>query len=241
MSLQRPRTGTHDLKLDSLRTSVLATLWRNPEWSRSQGGLSRGLRELRGVPLTAAATAWGCGAAASAGRSLRSPCRPLHLPGTLGLWPPRSLDPISSGSRRPRPHSYWDAACKFPPRENKSGERERGRTRPPSAPPCLRGQADLTGNWEPGARGLRLCATRAAPKWFSLGREWDSTECPGNAGEWRSAPPCSRRESPHRAGDRSFVARTPVGRAALRPGYPFLFSCPARKTQPGMGGKVIAK
>lgn len=171
----------------------------------------------------------------------------VALPSSPPPWdpwalPPRSLDPISSRSRRPQPHSYWDAACKFPPRENKSGERERGRTRPPSAPPCLRGQADLTGNWEPGARGLRRrCATRTAPKSFSLGREWDSTECPGNAGEWRSAPPCSRRESPHRAGDRSFVARTPVGRAALRPGYPFLFSCPARKTQPGMGGKVIAK
>lgn len=45
---------TLNLKLDSPRTSVPATLWRNPAWSRSPGGLPRGPRELRGVPLTVA-------------------------------------------------------------------------------------------------------------------------------------------------------------------------------------------
>lgn len=160
-------------------------------------------------------------------------------------WAPRSrsLDPVSPGSCRPGPTATGTRGASFPRGKAKvAGGRGVARGHPVLLA-CLHGQADLPWSWEPRVQGPRRCATpvlpatRTAPKSLSLGREWGSAEAPGDAGEGRGAPLCSRRGSPHHAGDRSFVARTPAGRPALLPHYPLLCSCPACKTQLGTGGK----
>lgn len=162
-------------------------------------------------------------------------------PGDPWALPPRSLDPISSGSRRPRPRPIATGTrlASFPRGKAKvAGGRGVARGHPAPllaymAKPTYR----ETGN---AGREVPAAALHALPRSRSPSAgSGTAPSAAGDAGEWRGAPPCSRRESRHRAGDRSFVARTPVGRAALRPGYRFLCSCPARKTQPCIGGKGL--
>lgn len=109
LSLQRPRAGKTRL---SPRTSVPS---RGAEFGgRSRGGLPRRPRELCGDPLTAGAAAWGCEAAASARRSLRSQRRPRLLLGDPRVTPPKSRNPVSSGSRLPRPIATGTQRASFP-------------------------------------------------------------------------------------------------------------------------------
>lgn len=104
--------GKCDLQPDSPRTSVPS---RGAEFGgRSRGGLPRRPRELCGDPLTAGAVASGCEAAASARRSLRSQRRPRLLLGDPRVTPPKSLNPVSSGSRLPRPIATGTQRASFP-------------------------------------------------------------------------------------------------------------------------------
>lgn len=126
-------------------------------------------------------------------------------------------------------------------RKWRAGEGSNAATQCPSL--AYVGKPTYRGAGSPGCKVLgaappRCSRPHALPRsHLSLGREWGSAEAPGDAGEGRGAPPCSRRGSLHHAWDRSFVARTPAGRPALLPRYQLLCSCPARKTQLGIGGK----
>nr|XP_042117741.1 uncharacterized protein LOC121822872 [Peromyscus maniculatus bairdii] len=215
LSPQRPRAGTRDLRLASPRgTSVPATPRISCARSGSlggpsRGGLPRGPRQLRGVPLTAAAAAWGCEAAASAGHSLQSHRRPRLLLGDPRAPPPRSLDPVSSGSRRPRPIATKTRRAKFPTRESESGGEERGRALAPLAWSTCPSRP--TG--ELGARGARSPALRhpGTPSPALLCHAC----CSGVA---LPRPAMGQRRGPRDAGERrSATATLPPAEEAPRP------------------------
>lgn len=168
--------------------------------------------------------------------------------GTQRAPPPRSLNPASSGSRRPSP-----TTTKFPTRESESGGQEGSSPPPPQRPslayvskPTYRGAGSRGGGPRhcatPALRARFSSTTRATPESLSPDQR-DSAEVPVTPEKGGAPPPRSRRGSSalcSRGPRASSVARTPASRGSWAP-VPVFGSCPARRTHTRCRRNGIAK